>query len=70
MKIRPIHTQADYKAALKIVSTLVDADPAQGTPDGDRLEVLGALVAAYEIKHYADQVCMPSGLLSVPTTHT
>ena len=52
MQIRPIHTKADYKAALKIVSTLVDADPAQGTPDGDRLEVLGTLVAAYEAKHY------------------
>ncbi|MDE2418157.1 MAG: transcriptional regulator [Burkholderiales bacterium] len=52
MDIRPIHTKADYKAALKMVSALVDADPKRGTPDGDRLEVLGALLLAYEAKHY------------------
>jgi HTH-type transcriptional regulator / antitoxin HigA len=52
MDIRPIHTKADYKAALKIASALVDADPKRGTPDGDRLEVLGALLVAYEAKHY------------------
>jgi len=27
MDIRPIHTEADYKAVLKLVSALVDADP-------------------------------------------
>jgi HTH-type transcriptional regulator / antitoxin HigA len=52
MDIRPIHTKADYKAALKIVSALVGANPKRGTPDGDRLEVLGALLVAYEAKHY------------------
>lgn len=52
MNIRPIHTKADYKAALKAVSVLVDADPKRGTPDGDRLEILGTLLDAYEAKHY------------------
>ena len=52
MEIRPIHTKADYKAALKVVSALIDADPKHGTPDGDQLEVLGTLVEAYEAKHY------------------
>ena len=52
MEIRPIHTKADYKAALKVVSALIDADPKLGTPDGDQLEVLGTLVEAYEAKHY------------------
>ena len=52
MDIRPIHTKADYKAALNMVSALVDADPKRGTPDGNRLEVLGALLVAYEAKHY------------------
>ncbi|MBC7649407.1 MAG: transcriptional regulator [Vitreoscilla sp.] len=52
MEIRPIRTKSDYKAALKIVSALVDADPKRGTPDGDRLEVLGTLVEAYEAQHY------------------
>ncbi|ABE47339.1 helix-turn-helix domain-containing protein [Polaromonas sp. JS666] len=52
MNIRPIHTKADYKAALKRVSTLVDADPARGSAEGDELEVLGTLVEAYEAQHF------------------
>ena len=52
MDIQPIHTKADYKAALKVVSALVDADPKRGTPEGDRLEVLGTLLEAYEAQHY------------------
>ena len=52
MEIRPIHTKADYKAALKAVSALVDADPKRGTLDADRLEVLGTLLEAYEAQHF------------------
>lgn len=47
----PIQNEADYRAALKVVSALVDADPKRGTPDADRLEVLGTLVEAYEAQH-------------------
>jgi len=52
MDIRPIHTNADYKAALKAVSALVDSDPGPGTPDGDRLDILATLVQAYEDRHF------------------
>ena len=52
MDIRPIHTKADYKAALKAVSALIDADPKRGTADADRLEVLGTLLEAYEAQHF------------------
>ena len=52
MDIQPIHTEADYQAALKIVSMLVDQDPELGTPEADRLEIVGILVVAYEAKHY------------------
>ena len=52
MDIKPIHTKADHKAALKLVSRLVDLDPAPGTPDGDMLEIMATLVAAYEAKHF------------------
>lgn len=52
MEIRPIRTKADYQTALKLVSTLVDADPKRGTPEGDQLEILGTLIASYEAKHY------------------
>ena len=51
MNIRPIHSKADYKAAIKEVSALVDRDPAPGTPQGDRLDVLTTLVQAYEARH-------------------
>lgn len=51
MEIRAIHTEADYKAALREISVLMDADPDVGTPEGDRLDVLAILVQAYEAKH-------------------
>jgi HTH-type transcriptional regulator/antitoxin HigA len=52
MDIRPLRTEEDYKAALAAVSALVDADPAPGTPDGDRLEILSLLVERYEAAHF------------------
>lgn len=53
MEIRPVHTEADYKSALKIISRLMESDPELGTPDGDLLDVLTTLVQAYEAKHYS-----------------
>ncbi|NMM04499.1 transcriptional regulator [Paraburkholderia sp. RP-4-7] len=52
MEIRPIHNEHDYNEALQTVSGLVDADPAPGTPEGDRLEVLATLVERYEAEHF------------------
>lgn len=52
MNVNPIRTKADYRAALAVVSKLVDKDPAPGTPDGDRLDVLATLVEAFEAKHH------------------
>jgi HTH-type transcriptional regulator/antitoxin HigA len=52
MNIHPIRTKADYKAALKEVSALIDLDPSVGTPKGDRLDILATLVQAYESKHF------------------
>lgn len=51
MDIRPIHTEADYKAALKEISLLMASDPDLGTPEGDRLDILATLVQAYEARH-------------------
>jgi len=50
MEIRPVKTEADYEAALAEIRTLMNAKP--GTPDGERLEVLGTLVEAYEREHF------------------
>lgn len=52
MEIQAIRTEADYLAALAQVSVLIDLDPALDTPDGERLDVLGTLVQAYEAKHH------------------
>lgn len=48
MDIQPIHTEADYKATLVEVSALMESDPALGTPEGDRLDVLVTLIQTYE----------------------
>lgn len=50
-EVRPIRTEADYDAALEEVSSLWGA--ANGTPEGDRLDVLATLIDAYEAKHHA-----------------
>ena len=52
MEIRPIHTAADYRAALREISAYFNNEPEPGTPDGDRFEVLLTLVEAYEAKHF------------------
>lgn len=52
MEIHPIHTEADYKAALREVSAYFDNEPEPSTPDGDRFEVLLILVEAYETRNF------------------
>ena len=51
MEIQPIRTDADHKAALRQISTLMESDPEPGTPEGDRLDILATLVQAYEARH-------------------
>ncbi len=48
--MKPIKTEGEYENALAEIDCLFDAD--LDTPDGDRLEVLVALVVYYESKHY------------------
>jgi len=52
MDIHPIRTEVDYKAALRQISTLMEADPEPGTSEGDRLDILATLVQAYEARHF------------------
>lgn len=52
MEVRAIRDDAIYRAALAQVAALIDLDPAPESPEGERLEVLGTLVQAYEAKHY------------------
>jgi HTH-type transcriptional regulator/antitoxin HigA len=50
MKIKPIHTEEDYEAALARIEVIFDAEP--NTPHGDELEILSSLVETYERKNY------------------
>jgi HTH-type transcriptional regulator/antitoxin HigA len=50
MNIKPIKTNADYRAALKDVEALMGAKA--NTAEGDRLDVLVTLIEAYERKHF------------------
>jgi HTH-type transcriptional regulator/antitoxin HigA len=49
MDMRPIRTDADHRAALAEIETLMNALP--GSPEGDRLDVLATLVEVYETAH-------------------
>jgi HTH-type transcriptional regulator / antitoxin HigA len=51
-KIKPIHNEADYEAALTAVSPLFDNEPEPGTEAGDFLEVMILLIEKYEQEHY------------------
>ena len=50
MQLKPIKTDADHEAALKEIERLWGA--AEGTADGDRVEILITLAEAYEEAHF------------------
>ena len=52
MNIKPIRTEQDYRSALKRLDHLISADPKDGSPQFDELDVLSTLVEAYETKYH------------------
>ena len=50
MEIRPIRTDEEHRAALEQIEALWGA--AEGTPEGDRLDVLSTLVEVYEDRRW------------------
>lgn len=50
MRVRPIHTEKDYRDALSRIEELFDAK--RGAEKGEELEVLGILVEDYEKKYF------------------
>lgn len=46
MKVRPIHNEDDYRAALKNVSALFDNEPVPGTAEGDHFAIMISLIEA------------------------
>jgi HTH-type transcriptional regulator/antitoxin HigA len=61
MNIKPIKTEKDYKAALKRLEVVFDAE--QNTNEGDELEVLGVLIDNYEKIHF--QINMPDPIEAI-----
>lgn len=49
---KPIRNEDDYKAALYDIDVLMDSEPAPGTAEFDRLELLAILVEDYERKAF------------------
>ncbi len=48
--VKPIRTEADYKAALEAIEPLMMAEPE--SKEADELEILSTLIEAYEAEHY------------------
>lgn len=66
--VRPIRTPADHSWALAEVDRYVAQEPAVGTPDGDRFEVLRTPIAAYEEQHFPIAAADPVEILHFPIT--
>jgi HTH-type transcriptional regulator/antitoxin HigA len=52
MNIHPIHTEEEYRAALKEVSAFFDNEPEPSTPEGDYFDVMITLIEVYEAKQF------------------
>ncbi len=50
MKIKPIETEPEYRAALLEIERLMAAKP--GSPPGKQLDLVTTLVEAYETRHF------------------
>ena len=47
-----IKTEADYRAALKEIESLMMADADKTPAEGEKLDVMVTLIEAYEAKHF------------------
>lgn len=57
--ITAINSENDYKAALLEIEELIDRNAKAGTPEGDRLHILGLIVQDYEQKRIESQAPDP-----------
>ncbi len=61
MKIKPIRTRTDWKAAVKRASALMDSRAS--TPDGDELAILSVLIADWERSAFALRAASPRDVI-------
>lgn len=52
MDIRPIRTEDDYEWALAEIAVYFESEPAAGSPEADRFDILADLIEAYEARHW------------------
>ncbi len=50
--VRPIRNETDYDWALKEIARYFEREPEPSSPDGDRFDVLAALIEGYEAKRW------------------
>lgn len=59
MDVRPLTTEADYDWALAEIAPYFDDQPAPGTPEAARFDVLAALIEHYEARHWPIEALDP-----------
>jgi len=50
--IRPLRSETDYDAALAEIEPYFEREPAPGTPEADRFDLLALVIEDYERKHW------------------
>jgi HTH-type transcriptional regulator/antitoxin HigA len=50
--IRPLHSEADYDAALNEIERYFENEPKVGTPEADRFDLLALVIEDYERKRW------------------
>lgn len=63
MDVRPLRTDDDLEWALKEIEPYFETEPARGTPEGDRFDVLATLIEAYENARHPIQPSDPVDIL-------
>jgi HTH-type transcriptional regulator / antitoxin HigA len=53
MDVKPLHNDQDYDWAIREVTRYFETEPAIGSDDGNRFEVLSTLIKEYEDKHFS-----------------
>ena len=67
MDIRPIRNEEEHRAALEEIEALWGA--AEGTPEGDRLDVLATLADAYEDRKWPVDALDPVEAIEAAMAH-
>jgi antitoxin component HigA of HigAB toxin-antitoxin module len=50
--MRPLHSEADYDAALNEIERYFENEPKVGTPEADRFDLLALIIEDYERKRW------------------